>query len=252
MNEVSFRSDMKISLYKQNASDNDVAAAAWVSNNLDPDERINQPGRVEGLINFLWREKHTSPLEHNFFTFHAEVPIFVSREWVRHRTWSYNEISGRYAKLEPVFWSPGPERPLLQSGKVGNYIFVPGNAEQYAITKTNIERGAEDAWKRYESVRAIGVANEVARAVLPVGIYTKFWASANALNVLRFLTLRNAPNAQYEIREAARAVEEIFAEAMPLTYKAYRRGIEEQSKKDEIWKKWQAGLLHEVETEGLI
>lgn len=248
MTEVKFRNDMLVRPHKHNALDNDVAGAAWVSNfGFDKDPRFEDAKRVEGLINFLWREHHTSPFEHNFFTFHAEVPIFVSREWVRHRTWSYNEISGRYAELEPTFYLPAPDRPLIQTGKVGQYLFVPGSDSQYKIKIEETRAAHEFAWGSYQRQKAAGIANEMARDVLGTGIYTKFWASANALNVMRFLTLRNAPNALYEIREAARQVEAVFADAMPVTYAAYKRGMEQETKKHDLYRKWQEGLIYEVE-----
>ncbi len=221
MTDVLFRSDSKVELVQVAASDSMVARAAWVSN-IGGDARLKETGRIEGLINFLWRERHTSPFEHGLFTFYIETPIFVAREFMRHRTQSFNEWSGRYAELEPVFYLPHPERPLVQSGKIGAYTFVPGTNDQYRIMANAKKDSYRTAWANYEAQLAAGIAREVARDDLPVGIYTKFFASVDPLNLMRFLTLRNDAQALYEIRDVAAKMEDHLALHMPLTYKAYR------------------------------
>jgi thymidylate synthase (FAD) len=209
-----------VELIKHNASDLDVARAAWVSN-YGEDAREKDGQRVKGLINYLYREKHMSPFEHGSFTFFVDTTIFVAREFMRHRTGSYNETSGRYMELPPRFYVPSPERPLIQQGKVGNYTFVPGSEEQYEMVVNEFADAYEEDWARYQRLLAAGIAKEVARDILPVGIFTQFYVTMNPRNVMQFLNLRTAPNALYEIREVADQIEAIFAEAMPYTFDAY-------------------------------
>ncbi len=164
---ITYRSDIKVELIQTNATDETVARAAWVSN-YGGDAREKEAGRIEGLINYLYRNKHMSPFEHGSFTFYIEAPIFVALEHMRHRTQSYNEWSGRYAELRPHFYIPDLERPLLQEGKVGNYTFTPGTENQYAYLIDSQITAYQAAWQSYLGVMHAGVAKEVARNVLPV------------------------------------------------------------------------------------
>lgn len=220
LTEIEYTNVSTVELIKTNATDDDVAYAAWVSNYGD-EARSRGVERIDGLINFLYRERHMSPFEHGSFTFFVETPIFVAREFMRHRTASYNEHSARYSDLEPMFWIPADDRPIVQTGKVGAYRFEVGTPEQYEVLNEEMLLAYEQCWSSYQNMKRAGIANEVARAVLPVGIYTRFYVTMNPRNVMQFLTLRNDPNAQQEIREVAAVMEQMFAEAMPLTYKAY-------------------------------
>lgn len=220
---LKFDNQMHVHLEKHDVSDIDVARAAWVSN-YGADAREKDAGKVKGLINYLYRNKHMSPFEHGQMTFFIEVPIFVAREWMRHRTWSYNEWSGRYAELEPHFYVPSEARPLVQHGKVGEYTFVEGTADQHDYMTTATQQAYENAWGAYQNMLSAGIAKEVARNVLPVGIYTKFYATVNPRNLMAFLSLRTDPTALEEIRVAAEAVELIFKDLMPLTHAAYSSG----------------------------
>ena len=112
-------SESTVELIKHNASDEDVAFAAWVSN-FASEARERPTDHIAGLINFLYREKHMSPFEHGSFTFFVDTPIFVAREFMRHRTWSYNEASGRYKLLEGRLYITPLTRPQVQKGKVGS------------------------------------------------------------------------------------------------------------------------------------
>lgn len=212
--------ESRVELIKHNASDLDVARAAWVSN-YGEDAREKDGARVKGLINFLYREKHMSPFEHGSFTFFVDTTIFVAREFMRHRTASYNEVSGRYMELAPRFYMPPPERPLIQKGKVGEYYFVPGTEEQYMMLVNELSEAYEEDWNRYQRLLSAGIAKEMARISLPVGIQTQFYVTMNPRNVMQFLTLRTAPNALQEIRDVAGKIEAEFAKAMPYTYEAY-------------------------------
>ncbi|ROR72219.1 FAD-dependent thymidylate synthase [Bogoriella caseilytica] len=210
-----------VTVYRAAASDLDVARAAWVSQDAEAHSKEREEGRVGGLIRFLWRNRHTSPFEHGQFTFVVETPLFVAREFMRHRTFSYNEISGRYTILPNRYYLPADDRPLLQSGKVGAYTFGPGSPEQVTLVRETIRENTLSSHAAYERLLAAGVAKEVARDVLPVNTMTTFWATANPRNLMHFLGLRAAEDALYEIRDVARQMEEHFAEAMPLTHQAW-------------------------------
>ena len=211
-----------MTLVSSNASDLDVARSAKVSFGAHEDERLQDEKYIAGLINFLVREKHMSPLEHSHFTFYIETPIFVQREAFRHRTAAFNEISGRYSKWDFEFYVPPAERPIVQAGKAGNYSFVNGTNTQHALIIKGFERAYGEALDVYEQLLDAGVAKEVARDVLPVGVYTKFYMTVSARNLMHFLELRTSEQALYEIREVAEQMEEIFKEKMPLTYKAWK------------------------------
>ena len=177
--------------------------------------------RDEGLVRFLMRERHGTPFEHNAFRFHIKCPIFVAREWMRHRTNSFNEWSARYSQLEPEFYLPAAEDVRTQVGKPGAYTFEqvePALAEE---TREAQRAVYEQAYATYESLLAQGVAKEVARNVLPVAIYTQFLWTVNARSLMNFCSLRNAETAQREIRRYAEAVERFFAGAMPVTHAAF-------------------------------
>lgn len=253
---VTYDKKMGVELIKTNATDNDVALAAWVSNGLDEVERLSDRKRVNGLIKFLYREQHMSPFEHGSFTFKVDCPIFVTREFQRHRTWSYNEVSGRYTELSPRFYVPGPDRPLIQQGKIGNYYFTPGTDDQIAVSRRMDQVAYESAWNSYQSKLSIGCAREVARNVLPLAIYTQFYATANPRNVMQFLTLRTAPNALYEIREVADKIENHFADTMPLTWTAFhmlREQVHEEKNYETLYKELQKkyqDLVEKVELHG--
>lgn len=221
---MEFVSESNVRLIKSNASDEDVCRAAWVSNFGDGAcVKLAEPGRQEGLINFLMRERHNSCFEHGSFTFFIDTPIFVAREFMRHRTFSYNETSGRYKELEPRFYLINDDRPVVQKGKVGAYRFDGGSAGQYGQVYANTTLAYVHSWASYQNMLNEGVAREVARNVLPVGTMTQFYATANPRNVMQFLLLRNDPNALAEIREVAEKIESAFAEQMPYTYAAFKR-----------------------------
>lgn len=212
---------MGVHLEQSNASDLLVARAAWVSN-YGKDAREKDEERMRGLIRYLMRNRHMSPFEHGDFTFFIDCPIFVAREFMRHRTFRFNEVSGRYKELEPKFYLPSEARPLVQQGKVGNYTFTAGNKKQKQSVNKWMKLSYKVAWYGYKAMIKCGVANEVARNVLPVGIYTQFYASVNPRNLMHFLSLRNDPTALEEIRVVAEAMELILEAQMPETYSAYK------------------------------
>ncbi|MFE3201157.1 FAD-dependent thymidylate synthase [Embleya sp. NPDC059237] len=228
---VRFRDDVTVELIKHSASDQDVLWAARVSTAGEKslDELDKDASRSRGLINYLMRDKHGSPFEHNSMTFFVSAPIFVFREFHRHRVgWSYNEESGRYRELLPVFYVPATERRLVQRGKPGAYEFVDGTAEQHAVVDEATRAGYEAAYAAYRRMLEAGVAREVARTTLPVGLYSSMYATCNARSLMHFLGLRTRHDdatfpsfPQREIEMVAERMEAAWAELMPLTYAAF-------------------------------
>ena len=230
--EVIFRSDMTVELVKASASDADVIWAARVSTAGEQslDEIGEDPARSAGLINYLARERHGSPFEHTSMTFFISAPIFVFREFMRHRIASYNEESGRYRELSPVFYIPDADRKLIQIGKAGAYTFVDGTKEQLEITEAAMKEAYILAYKQYQVMLDAGIAREVARAVLPVGLYSSMYVTMNARALMNFLSLRTAREGshfpsypQREIEMVAEKMEVEFARLMPLTHAAFEK-----------------------------
>ena len=230
--EIIFRDDMSVELVKSSASDADVIWAARVSTAGDKSlEDVGaDPAKSEGLINYLARERHGSPFEHTSMTFFVSAPIFVFREFMRHRIASYNEESGRYRELKPVFYIPSKERKLVQIGKAGAYTFVDGTPEQFDITVAAIKETCNLAYANYQKMLDAGVAREVARAVLPVTLYSSMCVTMNARALMNFLSLRTAREGshfpsypQREIEMVAEKMEAHFAKLMPITYGAFQK-----------------------------
>ncbi|MEU3825200.1 FAD-dependent thymidylate synthase [Streptomyces sp. NPDC029080] len=231
MTDPTFRSDMTVRLVKHSAADVDVADAARVSTQgddiLEAFER--DPQRDKGLINFLMRDRHGSPFEHATMTFFVSAPIFVAREFFRHRAgWSYNEESGRYSELKPIFYVPSDGRPLRQVGKPGAYEFTLGTYKQWMAVSGDLKRISTEAYSTYKRLLDLDVAREVARMVLPVNIYTSFYATCNSRSLMHFLGLRTKrENArvpsfpQLEIQMVADQMEAHFASLMPETAAAF-------------------------------
>jgi thymidylate synthase (FAD) len=230
--EIIFRSDMTVELVKASASDADVIWAARVSTAGEQslDEIGEDPARSAGLINYLARERHGSPFEHTSMTFFISAPIFVFREFMRHRIASYNEESGRYRELSPVFYVPDADRKLIQIGKAGAYTFVDGTKEQLEITEAAMKEAYTLAYKQYQVMLDAGIAREVARAVLPVGLYSSMYVTMNARALMNFLSLRTAREGshfpsypQREIEMVAEKMEVEFARLKPLTHAAFEK-----------------------------
>ena len=230
--EIVFRDDMSVELVKSSASDADVIWAARVSTAGDKslEDVGGDASKSEGLINYLARERHGSPFEHTSMTFFISAPIFVFREFMRHRIASYNEESGRYRELKPVFYIPSKERKLVQIGKAGAYTFVDGTPEQYEITVKSIKETCTLAYENYQKMLSAGVAREVARAVLPVTLYSSMYVTMNARALMNFLSLRTSREGshfpsypQREIEMVAEKMEAEFAKLMPITYGAFQK-----------------------------
>ena len=174
-----------------------------------------------GLIRFLMRDRHGTPFEHNSFRFHIRCPIFVAREWFRHRIGSFNEFSMRYAKATDDFYIPEADDVRSQVGKPGSYSFEPVDPELAERTREELQAVYDVAYATYTRLVEEGVARELARSVLPVGAYTEFYWTVNARALMNFVSLRAAETAQREIRRYAEACEQFLAERMPITHAAF-------------------------------
>lgn len=225
MNEITYRSDFDVELIDSMGNDMSIVRAARVSTKGKNEPEADAPG----LIQFLMANHHASPFEHCAMTFFVSAPIFVFREFQRHRMNSYNEESARYKQLAPVFYVPSADRPLIQKGKPGHYVFVPGRPEHHELVVAQLKHAARTAYGSYESMMDFGVAKEVARAVLPVGIYSSMYCTMNARALMNFLSLRTKDEAskfpsypQWEIEQVALGLEAAFRERFPITWTAFQ------------------------------
>ena len=175
-----------------------------------------------GLINFLVKHKHGTPIEGVEFKFQIKAPLPVAREWMRHRWASYNEVSGRYVKQTMGFYNPDRKAIRMQVGKPGHYKYeeIKDTNLQYLVAQT-FKDSYNRAYEEYERLLDFGVAKELARNILPQGMFTKFMYKTNARGLLNFMALRNDDRAMYEIKLYAEAIEQIFEKHLPLTYKAF-------------------------------
>lgn len=218
MTEIRYRSDFDVALVDVMGDDHRIVQAAKVST-LGADS-INATDSA-GLIRFLMQNRHGSPFEHCVMQWMISAPIFVWREFMRHRIASYNEESSRYRQLQPVFYVPPDERPLTQVGKPGAYTLEPGTADQWAHLDERMRANQRSAYEAYEAQLQNGVAREVARQVLPVSIYSTAYVTMNVRALMNFLSLRTASNALWEIRQVAIAMDDSFAARFPATRQAY-------------------------------
>ncbi|MCW2572657.1 MAG: FAD-dependent thymidylate synthase [Frankiales bacterium] len=226
-----FRSDVTVELVRAAAEDSDIVWAARVSTAGDKSvEAVGQDASsARGLINYLMKNRHGTPFEHNSMTFLITAPIFVFREFHRHRVgWSYNEESARYRELNPVFYVPGADRMLGQEGKAGHYNFVDAGPEVTRVAVEATQRACEAAYAAYREMLEAGVAREVARGVLPVGTFSSMYATCNARSLMSFLSLRTKSEdstfpsfPQREIEMVAEEMEKHFAALMPITHEAF-------------------------------
>lgn len=233
MDKPLFTSAIEVELIQSMASDAGVCAAARVSTKATESLYDWSNEASVGLVNYLMKNRHGSVFEHNLFTFFVKAPIFVFREFHRHRIgWSYNEESGRYKQLDPVFYVPPGDREFKQvpGGKPGHYLYEAGSAKEHEDVLWHMTQLCTDAYTHYENMLAAGVAKEVARMVLPVNIYSSMYATCNARSLMSFLSLRkklSAEEAKFpsnpmkEINVVADAMEDVFATQMPVTHAAF-------------------------------
>lgn len=205
---------------------------------LGSDDRIVQSARVSygkgtkttrqdrGLINYLMRNRHTSPFEQVVLTFHAKMPIFVARQWVRHRTASLNEVSGRYSVMEDEFYIPDATHISGQAtdNKQGREEeSLP--AELVEDIQTRLAEGQQRGYSEYESLLETGLARELSRINLPVSLYTQWYWRIDLHNLFHFLSLRMDSHAQYEIRAYANVMCDIAEKVAPMATAAFREHL---------------------------
>ena len=224
MTDIEFSSDVTVKLVRAMASDDMVVQAAQVSVKGENKPDTDSPKLIEYLI----KSRHGSPFEHNAFTFFVEAPIFVFREWHRHRISSINEMSGRYTKLLPKFYTPGPDRKMVNAGSSARPEMVAGTGDQLDIMYSTDDYVCNAAWHSYVERLDAGISNELARTVLPVSTYSQMCWTVNARSLMNFLSLRvDSPDSavrsrpMMEIQMGAEQMEDIFADLMPFTHKAF-------------------------------
>ena len=232
-------SEITVRLIQAIGDDRHVVAAAKVS--VDPEQSSGPPecgATNAGLIRYLMRHRHGTPFEHGSMTFRVHAPIFVLREWHRHRVgWSYNEESARYRPLDPVFWVPARDRAMVPVAgwKPSRPKFLTLDAafgsradDRYAEIVQHIRAAAIVGYESYRRLIDGGAALEVARAALPVSIYSSCWATCNPRSLMHFLSLRThdadskfPSYPQAEIEDAARRMEAHFRDLWPITWTAW-------------------------------
>lgn len=212
-------------------SDIDVVRAARVS--YDAAWRAGEDeGSDQKLLKYLWRNKHSTPFEMVQLKFEIKAPIFVIRQWHRHRTWSYNEVSARYTELPEEFYLPDPATIGKQSKSSKQARVFGGDVElstgeflQRQFEVDCLNRTCEASFDQYKYLLQQGWPKELARSVLPVNTYTHMIASVDLLNFLKFCTLRTHQHAQYEIRVYAEAMVEMVKEIVPVTMAAWEESM---------------------------
>jgi len=178
--------------------------------------------RDRELIRYLLGHQHTSPFEMVEFKFHVKLPIFVARQWIRHRTANVNEYSGRYSVMKEEFYQPEAEQIRLQSdvNRQGrsDEQFPPDLQEDFLSHASEIQK---QVYERYTRYIGAGLAREIARINLPLSLYTEWYWKIDLHNLLHFLRLRMDPHAQYEIRQYANVMAEIVKAVCPITWEAF-------------------------------
>ncbi|WP_041082726.1 FAD-dependent thymidylate synthase [Thermotoga profunda] len=192
-----------VKLVDNMGNDISVVRAARISHGKEPiDEQ-----RDKKLLEHLLKSGHESPFEHIVFTFHIKCPIFVARQWMRHRIASYNELSGRYTELTDEFYLPDFEKRT--------------DKKQDEKARKIFEQAYEASYQCYKQLLEIGFQREIARLVLPLATYTQFIWTVNGRSLMNFLSLRADSHAQWEMQQFAIAVARIFKELCPWTYEAF-------------------------------
>ena len=231
MTELIYKSEIDVEDIDHMGSDERIAHAAWVSIRGIESSGSSDPAKVKGLINYLMKNRHGTPFECGALTVRVHAPIKVWREWHRHRVgWSYNEESGRYKQLDPIFYIPPPDRPMIRPDhfKSSKPDFGLASVEQYALTLASLRVGYKEAYALYLVMLEAGCDRGLARDVLGVGIYSACYCTANPRSIMHFLELRTRHDDAkrpsrplWEINQAANKLEEIFAKHWPITYSAF-------------------------------
>lgn len=230
---IELKSTIDVRLIQTAGSDSIVAAAAWVSTSAEEGlaRAVESPDDVPGVINYLMKHKHGTPFEHGLMTFYVHAPIFVWREWHRHRiAFSYSEESGRYKVLQPVFYVPPSGRPMMkvEGWKPGRPKFLDADASIATSVDENLVGVYKEAYAAYVRNLDLGIDPGLARDCLPVGIFSSCWVTCNPRSLMAFLSLRtHHPEARHvsyplwEIEQAANQCEQFFSQLWPITYQAF-------------------------------
>ena len=222
MKEIQVLDKGFISLEGVLADDLSVVNSARVSFNKHHHEMEDGDDK---LIGFLMTNRHGTPFEQNFFRFKVKAPIFVFREWHRHRIGiSINEWSARYSELKNEFYIPSTENTRQQIGKAGHYIYQTAPSIVSSWFQEKLEIQSQKDFQLYQEALQHGIAKEQARFFLPVNIYSEMYWACNARSLMAFLSLRNNEKAMWEIREYAKVLESIFLEHMPITATCFIAG----------------------------
>jgi thymidylate synthase (FAD) len=219
MNEIQLLDHGYVRLVDSMGSDLSVVRSARVS--YDAEWRAGEDEDKDAkLIHYLMKNHHTSPFESVTFTFEVKAPIFVIRQWHRHRTWAFNEISARYAELPEEYYVPNPSLITGQSknNKQQRTDEILPLANEISLI---IEHQCQDAFKVYKELLSMGTPRELARGVLPVNTYTKMFATVNLNNLFKFLRLRDHSHAQHEVQVYARAMFQLIEPVVPVCCEAY-------------------------------
>lgn len=213
-----------VSLVAHVGTDKTVVNSARVS--FGRDNKRDLVERDEKLINYLIKHKHTSTLEHNVITLMFEVPLFVRSQHMRHRTWSYNEISRRYTDVDMKFYVPQGFRTQHESNRQASKDvlidpIIDNDLPDFTASRL-VKTHHRDSLRLFERLLSEGVCREQARGVLPQNLYTRYYATVNLNNLLKFIDLRLHEGAQWEIQQVAKACLEIATELWPYTVGAYR------------------------------
>jgi thymidylate synthase (FAD) len=229
MNEIKVLDKGYVRLVDHMGDDLSIVRAARVS--YDADWRVgDDTSSDERLIKYLWKNKHTSPFESVNFTFEVKAPIFILRQWHRHRTWKYNEISGRYVELPEDFYVPRPEHIGTQSkdNKQVRDIEVDYYRSEIDFRLTDIkeyEQSCKIQFDFYKELLERGWPRELARTILPLSTYSRMFATVDLHNLLKFIQLRNHPHAQWEIQQYAKALLELIEPIVPVTISIFKGNI---------------------------
>lgn len=207
-----------VALVESMGNDLSIVRNARVS--YDAEMRTGEDaGKDEKLINYLVKNNHTSPLESVQFTFDIKCPIFVARQWHRHRTWSFNEVSARYSELPEEFYIPD-ESQITTQHTSNKQMRTTEQHKHSKVWQECMARHNKEAFMHYHAMIADGVPRELARTVLPVATYTHFFGTVDLSNLMKFIGLRSHSHAQYEIRVYSDAMLKIIKDICPIAVAA--------------------------------
>lgn len=226
--KVSYRDDVTVILIDSMGTEDRAVQVAKVSTQGPGSRDATSNTR---LLKALYREEHGVPFEHIYFTFYLEVPIFVSRQIVKHRISSINEESGRYREFLPNFYLPNDERKLVQTGKTMDYNFEQGRPDQYEAVKWVTEAQSQAFWDNYSKLLEMGISKEVARMTMPVNTYTSMFFTLNLRSLMNFIRKRKEwegarviSHAQKEIEMVTDQMVEIIKERFPNVWDSFVEG----------------------------